>query len=264
MRFIDAHLHSDMVEDVQLQKLVMMGMEAAVVPSPHMFLGNPPVDTLFRVWDRFVTLEVTTAQTLGYESFASLSVPFIGLGQSDTEKALAVLPGLLEHERVVAMGEIGLDTGTEYEKDLFREHLRIAKAHDLPVILHTPIRFAPQGETVTPLIVQIIKEEGFPPERCVFDHAGEATLDLRMRTGGMVGLSVCWDKMPPEVAARYVVENPGARDKIIINSELGGEGNDYFMVPRVMLAMKLFGADKALVDKVCYQNPKEFFGLPLD
>jgi predicted metal-dependent TIM-barrel fold hydrolase len=264
MRFVDAHLHSDMIEDVQLQKLVMMGMEAAVVPSPHMFLGNPPVDTLFRIWDRFVTLEVTTGQTLGYESFASLSVPFIGLGQSDTDKAMALLPDLLKHERVVAMGEIGLDTGSEYEKDLFREHLRIAKAHDLPVILHTPIRFAPQGETVTPMIVQIIKDEGFPLEKCVFDHAGEATFDLRMSTGGMVGLSICWDKMPPEVAARLVVEYPDRRDKIIINSELGGEGNDYFTVPRVMLAMRLFGLDKATIDQVCYRNPKEFFNLPVD
>lgn len=264
MRFIDAHLHSDMIEDIQLQKLVMMGMEAAIVPSPHMFLGNPPVDTLFRIWDRFVTLEVTTAQTLGYESFASLSVPFIGLGESDTGRALSVLPDLLAHERVVAMGEIGLDTGTQYEKDLFREHLRIAKAHDLPVILHTPIRLAPQGPRLLPEVLQIIQEEGFPVERCVFDHAAEETLDFRMGTGGMVGLSVCWDKMPPEVAARYVIENPGKRDRIIINSELGGEGNDYFMVPRVMLAMKLFGLDKETIDQVCYQNPKDFFKLPVD
>jgi len=264
MRFIDAHLHSDMIEDIQLQKLVMMGMEAAVVPSPHMFLRNPPVDTLYRIWDRFVTLEVTTAKTLGYESFASLSVPFVGLGQSDTEKALGVLPDLLENERVVAMGEIGLDTGTDYEQDLFREHLRIAKAHGLPVILHTPIRLAPQGSEVTPLILDIIKEEGFPVEKCVFDHAGEETLDFRASTGGMVGLSVCWDKMPPEVAARYVIDNPDVRKQIIINSELGGEGNDYFMIPRVMLAMKLFGLDKAVIDEVCYQAPKDFFKLDLD
>jgi uncharacterized protein len=264
MRFIDAHLHSDMVEDIQLQKLVMMGMEAAIVPSPHMFLGNPPVDTLYRVWDRFVTLEVTTAQTLGYESYASLSVPFIGLGQSDTEKALEVLPALLDNERVVAMGEIGLDTGTDYEKDLFREHLRIAKAHDLPVILHTPIRLAPQGPALLPVILDIIKDEGFPVERCVFDHAGEATLDFRMSTGGMVGLSICWDKMPPEAAARYVIDNPDKRGRIIINSELGGEGNDYFMVPRVMLAMKLFGLDRATIEEVCFRNPRDFFGLPLE
>ena len=264
MRFIDAHLHTDMVEDKQLQKLVMMGMEAAVVPSPHMFLGSRDADAVQLLWERFLGMETTTAKTLGFELFTSLSVPFFGVNRADTEKCLAKLPDFLENERVVALGEIGLDTATEYEKDLFREHLRIAKAHDLPVILHTPIRLAPQGETVLPQVFDIIKEEGFPVERCVFDHAGEESMDYRAKTGGMVGLSICWDKMPPEPAARYVIDHPEMRDKIIINSELGGEGNDYFMVPRVILAMKLFGLDKATIDKVCYQNPRDFFKLPVD
>ena len=47
-------------------------------------------------------------------------------------------------------------------------------------------------------------------EKCVFDHAGEATMDFRMSTGGMVGLSICWDKMPPEAAARYVIDIPAS------------------------------------------------------
>ena len=122
------------------------------------------------------------------------------------------------------MGEIGLDCGTEFEEWLFREHLRLAKEHDLPVILHTPIRLAPQGPTVTPRVLEIIKEEGFPVERCVFDHAGEETMEFRMSTGGMVGLSICWDKMPPEAAAHIVIDHPEWRDRLIINSELGGDG----------------------------------------
>ncbi len=263
MRFVDAHLHTDMIEDAQLQKLVMMGMEAAVIPSPHMFLGSHDADTVLLLWERFVTMEANTARTLGYEAFASLSVPFFGVNHSDAEKCLARLPEFLAHERVVAMGEIGLDCGTDFEVDLFREHLRMAKAHDLPVILHTPIRMAPQGPEVTPRVFEIIKEEGFPVERCVFDHAGEETMDFRMSTGGMVGLSICWDKMPPEVAARWVIDHPEQRDRIIINSELGGMGNDYFMVPRVMLAMKLMGLDAAVIDDVCWRTPKEFFALPI-
>jgi len=55
MRFIDAHLHTDMVEDKQLQKLVMMGMEAAVVPSPHMFLGQRDADAVELLWERLPT-----------------------------------------------------------------------------------------------------------------------------------------------------------------------------------------------------------------
>jgi predicted metal-dependent TIM-barrel fold hydrolase len=162
------------------------------------------------------------------------------------------------------MGEIGLDTATDFEIDLFREHLRIAKAHELPVILHTPIRMAPQGEEVTPRVFDIIKEEGYPVERCVFDHAAENTLDFRLGTGGMVGLSVCWDKMPPEVAARIVQDNPDKLDQLVVNSELGGEGNDYFMIPRVILAMRLLGVDENSIEKVCWQNPKDFFNLPLN
>jgi len=263
MRFIDAHLHTDMIEDAQLQKLVMMGMEAAVVPSPHMFLGAHDADTVLLLWERFLTMEVNTAKTLGYEAFASLSVPFFGVNRKDAEKCLDRLPDFLQNERVVAIGEIGLDCGTQFEIDLFRQHLRIAKAHGLPVILHTPIRMAPQGPTITPQVLEIIKDEDFPVERCVFDHAGEETLEFRMTTGGMVGLSICWDKMPPEVAARYVVDHPDRRGRIIVNSELGGQGNDYFMVPRVMLAMRLMGLDKEIIDQVCWRVPRDFFGLPI-
>ena len=184
-------------------------------------------------------MEATTAKTLGYEAFTSISVPFFGVSRADAERCLERMPEFLANDRVVAMGEIGLDCGTEFEEWLFREHLRLAGEHELPVILHTPIRLAPQGATVTPRVFEIIKEEGFPVERCVFDHAGEETMEFRMSTGGMVGLSICWDKMPPEAAAHIVIDHPEWRDRIIINSELGGMGNDYFMVPRVQLAMKL-------------------------
>ena len=264
MRFIDAHLHTDMIEDKQLQKLVMMGMEAAIVPSPHMFLASKDADSVLLMWERFLGMEATTAETLGYKLFTSLSVPFFGVNHAGAEKCLARMPEFLEDEKAVAIGEIGLDTGTQFEIDLFREHLRIAKQYDVPVILHTPIRLAPQAPVVLPKVLEIIKEENFPVEKCVFDHAGEETMDFRMSTGGMVGLSICWDKMPPEAAAHYVIDHPEYRGKLIINSELGGMNNDYFMVPRVILAMKLFGLDKATIDKVCWQTPRDFFKLPVE
>ena len=100
------------------------------------------------------------------------------------------------------------------------------------MILHTPIRLAPQGQTVLPQVFEIIKEEGFPVERCVFDHAGEETLDFRMSTGGMVGLSHLLGQDAAGGRPRATSSTTRRwRDKIIINSELGGEGNDYFMVP---------------------------------
>ena len=40
-------------------------------------------------------------------------------------------------------------------------------------------------------------------------------------------------------------------------------GNDYFMVPRVQLAMKLMGLDKETIDQVCFRTPRDFFSLPV-
>ena len=112
---------------------------------------------------------------------------------------------------------------------------------------------------------EIIKEEGFPVERCVFDHAGEETMDFRMSTGGMVGLCICWDKMPPEAAAPYVIDHPEWRDKH--HHQLRARrrwGTTTSWCPACMLAMKLFGLDKETIDKVCFQTPRDFFKLPVE
>jgi len=263
MRFIDPHLHTDMIDDVILENLAMAGMEAAVIPSPHMFKGMFTAEALFRLWRRFLDFEVNSARSMGFEAFVTLSIPFYGLPLEDVEECLQRLPEFLKHERVVGMGEIGLDCGIEDEAKLFRAQLQIAKEHDLPIIVHTPIRLAPQAPKVIRQIVEVIQEENFDMSRVVLDHTGENTLDYRLGTGAMVGLSVCHDKMPPEVAAEAVLNNPGKRDKLLINSELAG-GDGYFTVSRVILAMRMKGMKRDEIEKVTYENPKQFFNLPLD
>ena len=79
----------------------------------------------------------------------------------------------------------------------------------------------------------------------------------------MVGLSVCMDKMPPEVAADFVVNNPYKRHKLIVNTEVAG-GDGYFTIPMVSLAMRRLGMKYDEIKRVLYENPKEFFKLPID
>jgi predicted metal-dependent TIM-barrel fold hydrolase len=84
-----------------------------------------------------------------------------------------------------------------------------------------------------------------------------------MSTGAMVGLSVCHDKMPPEVAANLVLNNPNKRDKLVINTEVAA-GDGYFTMPRVILCMRRLGMKLDEIDKVVYENPKKFFKLTID
>jgi len=263
MIFIDPHLHTDMIDDNILERLSMAGMEACIIPSPHMFKGMADADALFRLWDRFLEFEVKSAKSMGFEAYVSISIPFYGLNSRSIDEALKKMPDFLKHERVVAIGEIGLDTGIEDEDRLLRAQLQIARESNLPVIAHTPIRLAPQAPEVIKQIVQVIKEEKFDISRVVLDHTGESTFEYRLGTGAMVGLSVCHDKLPPEVAAQYVIDNPGKRDKLLLNCELAG-GDMYFTVPRVLLALKMMGMRRDEIEKVAFWNPKNFFKLPVE
>jgi predicted metal-dependent TIM-barrel fold hydrolase len=263
MRFIDCHLHTNLIDDGRMQNLVMSGMDGAVIPMLHTLPGIFHADTVLRIWDQFLNFELRRAETLCYDAFVALGIPMYGVSSEGINECLKRMPEYVKHEKVVGLGEIGLDTGTENEKELFRAQLRIAKEHNLPVIIHCPIRLAPQALKVTKEIVEIIKEEDFDISRVILDHAGESTFEYRIATGAMVGLSVCDDKMPPEVAANYVFNNPDKRDKLVVNTEVAS-GGGYFTVPMVSLAMKRLGIKRDEIERVVYENPKKFFKLPID
>ncbi len=262
MRFVDCHLHSNLIDDGVTMGLAMSGMEAAIIPMLHCLSGFFNADGALRLWDRFLDFEIKRGTTIGYEAFVSLSVPMYGLSSEGIDECLKKLPDFLKHERVVAMGEMGLDVGSENEENLFRAQLRIAKAHNLPIIVHTPIRLAPQAPAVIRRVVEIIKEEDYDIGKAVLDHAGESTFDYRASSGAMVGLSVCHDKMPPEVAANFVAKNPDKRDKLLINTEVAA-GDGYFTIPMVTLAMRRLGMKYQEIEHIVYHNPKNFFKLPI-
>ena len=263
MRFIDAHLHTNLMDDGQLQGLAAAGMQAVVIPMLHTIPGMFEADATIRLWDQFLGFEVKRGGTIGYQAFVSLSVPMYGMSPRANEECLKKLEEYATHESVVAIGEIGLDAGIEPEKELLRAQLRIARDNNLPVIMHTPIRLAPHGPEVIREVVRIVEEEGFDISRVVLDHSGESTFDYRMSTGAMVGLSVCMDKLPPEVAARYAADNPDRRDRLIVNTEVAS-GDGYFTVPMVSLVMKRLGMKHREIEQVLYENPRRFFNLPME
>lgn len=263
MRYIDPHLHTVLLDDGQIMKIALTGMEACVTPMLHSLNGISDADAVLRLWERFLEFEPRRGGAIGYETYVSLSVPFYGLTDRGVEECLKRLPDFLGHERVVAMGEMGLDAGTESERRLFRAQLQLAKERDLPVICHTPIRLAPQGPEIVPQVIRIIEEEQYPIERVVLDHAGESTFKARLASGAMVGLSVCVDKMPPEPVAGLIMDNRAHLDRFIVNSEVAS-GDGYFTIPMVALALRRAKFPYADIYKVVYENPRDFFRLPLD
>jgi len=79
----------------------------------------------------------------------------------------------------------------------------------------------------------------------------------------MVGLSVCFDKTPPEPAAGFIVKNRQHLDRFIVNREVAS-GDGYFTIPMVALALRRAKFPREETHKVVYENPRDFFQLPLD
>lgn len=88
----------------------------------------------------------TSEELLGLASKHDMIYAAIGFHPSDipglTEKDFETLEVLLKEDKVVAIGETGLDyywdvTFKDKQKDFFLRHLLLSAEYDLPVIIHT-------------------------------------------------------------------------------------------------------------------------------
>jgi predicted metal-dependent TIM-barrel fold hydrolase len=259
LRIIDAHVHLDRVPGEDLERMAMCGVEGCVIPTPHVVLGVLEPEDLCDIIRRLLDFEVPRGRHFGIEAFVAVSVPFYGVVKAD--QCLRKITKYLENERVVAIGEIGMDAGSEEEERLFRAHLRMAKDYDKPVIIHTPVPGDPRKVEVTKKIIEIAKQEGFDLRNAVLDHTGFESLDMCLNSGAMVGLSVCYDKLTPQDAAEIVKKYDGER--LIINSEFGFGKGGYFSVPRVVLEMRKKNIDPKTIERIVFTNPKTLFRLQI-
>ena len=263
MRIIDAHVHMDRVAGEDILRMAWGGVEVGVIPTPHLMSGLFYPRTLIELWEKTLDYMVKYAASLGINCFATLSVPFYGLNAEGFDECLKELPEYLKEDRVVGIGEIGLDTGNEHEVRLFKAQLAIAKEHNLPIVVHTPTPREPQTPTVTAQIIDVLNEENFPLARAILDHTGKNTVDLRLNSGAVTGLSICYDKLTAEEAAEIVINNPAKRDMITLGSELGYGGAGHLSVVKVAWAMKMSGLAREEIEKVTWDNPKRLFDLPV-
>lgn len=263
MRIIDAHIHMDRVAGEDILRMAWGGVEVGIIPTPHLMSGLFYPKTLIELWDKTLDYMVKYSASMGINCFATLSVPFYGLNAEGFDECLRELPEYLKEDRVVGIGEIGLDTGNEYEARLFKAQLDIAREYNMPVIVHTPTPREPQTPAVTAQIINVLKDENFPMERVVLDHTGKNTVDLRLNSGAVTGLSVCYDKLTAEEAAEIVINNAAKRGMIMLGSELGYGGAGHLSVVKAAWAMRMSGLAREEIEKVTWDNPKRFFNLPV-
>ncbi len=256
MKLCDPHIHMTSRTTDDYQAMADAGI--AMIVEPAFWVGQPRTH-VGTFEDYFLSLlgwERFRASQFGIRHYCTLAMnPREANDPALVEGVLALLPGYLEKDGVVAVGEIGYDDMTPAEDKCFAAQLELARKHDLPALIHLPHRDKKRGCERT---LALVKEVGFSPEKTIVDHNTEETLPLTLASGCWAGHSIYPQTKMDEPRMVALVKQYGA-EKILVNSAADWGVSDPLKVPKTRDAMRAAGIADATLEKIFWHNPVAFF-----
>ncbi|MGZ7068023.1 MAG: TatD family hydrolase [Methanobacterium sp.] len=250
---IDSHIHADTrpYEDFEIMNIA--GIEKSVTCA-HDPLKMSTSDVVFDHWDRILNNDINRAAKNGLKLYAALGIHPRSIS-SDFERALEKLPSFLENENVVAVGEIGLESASQLEKEIFKKQLELADNLKMKVVVHTPRQ---NKKKITKITASII-EENINPELVIIDHVDNDIIDDVIEIGTMLGITVQPLKMTPKEAVSLLSDY--GFERFTIDSDMSSSPSDPLSVPKTVHEMRLAGFEEKDIDKVSNGNAALFFGI---
>jgi predicted metal-dependent TIM-barrel fold hydrolase len=262
--FIDSHTHLTELTIQNLEDMYLAGIRTVV--SPVMFPSVVPVSsqTIQDVWDVQLDYQLHRAGEQLIKAYAMICVTMVSIPK-DPENLLKILPDYLDNPKVVAIGEIGFEPSSEtcgdltIQEQIVKAQLKMALEKDMPVVFHVPN--PPElKEKFTARSLQLAEDAGLSMKRVLIDHCNEVNIEMVLQKGAFAGISVQpWRNMTPELAADMVFKF--GPDNIVINSDCSTEPSDPLAVARTSYALARKGASDIVIEKVCHNNSKGFYGI---
>ncbi|WP_028982348.1 TatD family hydrolase [Sporocytophaga myxococcoides] len=257
-RFIDPHVHMVSRTTDDYQRMAEAGIVAVIEPS--FWVGQPRTEAgSFKDyfsgligWERFRASQFGIMHycTIGLNSKESNN-------QQLAESVMNILPLFLCKEKVVGVGEIGYDEQTPLEEKYFRQQLILSKETLLPVQIHTPHRNKKRG---TLRSMEVCLEHKLDPSWVVIDHNNEETVKDVLDQGFWAAFTIYPNTKMGNERMVEIVKKYGS-ERIIINSAADWGISDPLAVPKTALLMEAKGIPSRDIDKVCYSNALQVFGL---
>lgn len=256
MKIFEPHIHLYARTTDDYERLALCGVRAVVEPS--FWLGQPrtSVGTFVDYWHAIAGYENQRAQMFAIDQYHTISVnPREANDEGLALEALAAMPPFLEHERCVAVGEIGYDDITDAEENLMVKQIEMAVERDMPLLIHSAHREKRRG---TERNFDILREMNVDPDMVLYDHNTEETMDLVRDFGCWGGMTVYpLTKLSPERAAN-LLETYG-HERCMINSSADWGISDPLMVPKTVLELRRRGWQDERIEELVWNNPRDFY-----
>jgi len=257
MTIIEPHIHMYSRTTDDYEAMYDAGIRACLEPSFWMGNDRRYPGTFFDYFQLILEFETVRARRFGIDHYCAIS-----LNPKETENTVLadeVIAGMgeyLDHERCVALGEIGFNNITPNEERVFIRQLEIAAERDMPVIVHLPHVDKLKGTHRT---VDIIKEMGFNPDRIVIDHNTEETMAISRDSGCWCGMTVYpISKLTPQRVSDIIREF--GSERMIVDGSADWGVSDPLSLVKVVEFLSKDGHPEETVERLVFKNAMEFYG----
>lgn len=256
MRIFDPHIHMTSRTTDDYEAMAAAGVRALVEPA--FWLGQPRTSaaSFADYFDSLVGWEPFRAGQFGIAHHCTIALNPKEANDPRCREVLEIIPRYLAKDRVVAVGEVGYDSMTPEEDEVFAAQLALAREFGLPVLVHTPHRDKVAGTRRT---LDVVREAGIAPERVVVDHLNELTVGLVAESGCWMGFSIYPDTKMDERRMVKILQEYGTAG-ILVNSAADWGRSDPLKTRSTGEAMLAAGFSDDDVDRVLWRNPVEFYG----
>lgn len=256
MRIFEPHIHMVSRVTDDYERMALSGVRAVLEPA--FWIGQPrtSVATFVDYFDTLIGWERFRAEQFGVHHFCVMALnPREANDDRVNDAVMEVLPRYLEKDGVLGVGEIGLDDQTKKEEKYFLAQLALARAHDLPVLVHTPHRDKKKGFE---RCIALIRDAGFPFARVLLDHGNEETIALTRELGCISGFSL-YPSTKMDVHRMVAVVREFGVERMVVNSAADWGISDPLMIPRLVQALLRAGVAAKDVERLVWDNPVDFF-----
>jgi uncharacterized protein len=255
---IDSHAHMISRTTDDYEAMARAGVVAVIEPA--FWLGQPRtnVGSFIDYFSLISGFERFRAGQFGIRHYCTIGLnPKEANNEALAEAVIDALPRFLAREGVVAMGELGYDEQTPLEDKALRAQIELAKEFELPIMIHTPHRDKRPGTLRT---MDVLKEHGLDPARCVIDHNNEETIREVRDRGYWCAFSIYPNtKMGSERMAAIVASY--GPERLIVDSACDWGVSDPLAVAKTARLMAQRGVSADAIHQVVYGNPLSVYGL---
>jgi len=260
MTIIEPHIHMYSRTTDDYTAMYEAGIRVAVEPSFWLGATRRYAGTFFDYYRLILDFETQRAERYGIDHYACVSVnPKEAENVDLAEEVLDGIGPYLEHERCVAIGEIGFNLITKNEEKVFMRQLEMAKARNMLILIHTPhdtpeVRKRDGVERT----LDILRELNYDYDRIILDHNTEDTMDLARKQPVWAGLTVYpYSKLNP-LRVSGIVRKWGI-ERTLVNSSADWGVSDPTSLAKVADHMKKEKFAENQVEQLLFENPKAFY-----